>query len=162
MGADVAHSWNGLQFFRRLRNDARKSTPVLMLTARDTLDDKLTGLGFGADDYLTKPFAIQELEARLRALIRRERRQVGSEVLKVADLVLEADGHGSRLRARHDERPMTVGAGGPGRGRCAVALDQLVAPVGAVQQGVRELGAAEGVAWRCPRGDPPAAGVRLR
>jgi CheY-like chemotaxis protein len=44
---------------------------------------------FGADDYLTKPFAIQELEARLRALIRRERRQVGSEVLKVADLVLD-------------------------------------------------------------------------
>jgi DNA-binding response OmpR family regulator len=48
----------------RLRGEARKSTPVLMLTARDTLDDKLTGLGVGADDYLTKPFAIQELEAR--------------------------------------------------------------------------------------------------
>jgi DNA-binding winged helix-turn-helix (wHTH) protein len=60
-----------------------------MLTARDTLDEKLTGLSAGADDYLTKPFAIQELEARLRALIRRERRQVGSEVLKVADLVLD-------------------------------------------------------------------------
>ena len=57
--------------------------------ARDTLDEKLTGLSSGADDYLTKPFAIQELEARLRALIRRERRQVGSEVLKVADLVLD-------------------------------------------------------------------------
>jgi DNA-binding response OmpR family regulator len=80
---------DGIEVCRRLRNDARKSTPVLMLTARDTLDDKLTGLGFGADDYLTKPFAIQELEARLRALIRRERRQVGSEVLKVADLVLD-------------------------------------------------------------------------
>jgi DNA-binding response OmpR family regulator len=66
---------DGIEVCRRLRNDARKSTPVLMLTARDTLDDKLTGLGFGADDYLTKPFAIQELEARLRALIRRERRQ---------------------------------------------------------------------------------------
>ncbi|MFA4460799.1 response regulator transcription factor [Xanthomonas perforans] len=82
---------DGIEVCRRLRNDARKSTPVLMLTARDTLDDKLTGLGFGADDYLTKPFAIQELEARLRALIRRERRQVGSEVLKVADLVLEIE-----------------------------------------------------------------------
>ena len=77
---------DGIEVCKRLRGEARKSTPVLMLTARDTLDDKLTGLGVGADDYLTKPFAIQELEARLRALIRRERRQVGSEVLKVADL----------------------------------------------------------------------------
>ena len=80
---------DGMEVCKRLRNEARKSTPVLMLTARDTLDDKLTGLSSGADDYLTKPFAIQELEARLRALIRRERRQVGAEVLKVADLVLD-------------------------------------------------------------------------
>jgi DNA-binding response OmpR family regulator len=88
---------DGLEVCRRLREEARKSTPVLMLTARDTLDDKLTGLGNGADDYLTKPFAIQELEARLRALIRRERRQVGAEVLKVADLVLDpASMHATR------------------------------------------------------------------
>jgi DNA-binding response OmpR family regulator len=80
---------DGLEVCRRLREEARKSTPVLMLTARDTLDDKLTGLGYGADDYLTKPFAIQELEARLRALIRRERRQIGAGVLKVADLVMD-------------------------------------------------------------------------
>jgi DNA-binding response OmpR family regulator len=80
---------DGLEVCRRLREEARKSTPVLMLTARDTLDDKLTGLGCGADDYLTKPFAIQELEARLRALIRRERRQIGAGVLQVADLVLD-------------------------------------------------------------------------
>ena len=78
-----------IELCRRLRSEARKSTPVLMLTARDTLDDKLSGLSQGADDYLTKPFAIQELEARLRALIRRERRQVGSEVLAVADLALD-------------------------------------------------------------------------
>ena len=80
---------DGIELCRRLRSEARKSTPVLMLTARDTLDDKLSGLSQGADDYLTKPFAIQELEARLRALIRRERRQVGSEVLAVADLALD-------------------------------------------------------------------------
>ncbi len=79
---------DGLRVLAGMR-ERGDSTPVLMLTARDTLDDKLTGLGFGADDYLTKPFAIQELEARLRALIRRERRQVGAEVLKVADLVLD-------------------------------------------------------------------------
>ncbi len=80
---------DGVEVCKRLRAEARKSTPVLMLTARDTLDEKLTGLSSGADDYLTKPFAIQELEARLRALIRRERRQVGSEVLRVADLTLD-------------------------------------------------------------------------
>lgn len=81
---------DGLEVCRRLREDARKSTPILMLTARDTLDDKLTGLSVGADDYLTKPFSVLELEARLKVLIRRERRQVGSEILKVADLVLDS------------------------------------------------------------------------
>ncbi|MGY6517152.1 MAG: response regulator transcription factor [Lysobacteraceae bacterium] len=80
---------DGVEVCRRLRQDAKKSTPVLMLTARDTLDDKVIGLDAGADDYLVKPFAIQELEARIRALIRRERRQVSAEVLKVADLVLD-------------------------------------------------------------------------
>lgn len=80
---------DGVEVCRRLRNEAKRSTPVLMLTARDTLDDKVTGLDAGADDYLVKPFAIQELEARVRALIRRERRQVSAEVLKIADLVLD-------------------------------------------------------------------------
>lgn len=80
---------DGIEVCKKLREEARRSTPILMLTARDTLDEKLTGLSAGADDYLTKPFAIQELEARLRVLIRRERRQVGSEVLKVGDLVLD-------------------------------------------------------------------------
>ncbi len=80
---------DGVEVCRRLRNEARKATPILMLTARDTLDDKLGGLSSGADDYLTKPFAIRELEARLRALIRRDRRQVGGGVLQVADLVLD-------------------------------------------------------------------------
>ncbi|MCG6116689.1 MAG: response regulator transcription factor [Aquimonas sp.] len=80
---------DGLEVCRRLRQDAKKSTPVLMLTARDTLDDKVRGLEAGGDDYLIKPFAIQELEARVRALIRRDRRQVSAEVLKVGDLVLD-------------------------------------------------------------------------
>jgi DNA-binding response OmpR family regulator len=77
---------DGIEVCRRLRNDAKKATPVLMLTARDTLSDKVTGLDAGADDYLVKPFAILELEARVRALIRRDRRQVSAEVLKVGDL----------------------------------------------------------------------------
>ena len=80
---------DGLELCRRLRADGKKATPVLMLTARDTLDDKLTGLDAGADDYLVKPFEIRELEARVRALIRRDRRQVSAEVLKVGDLVLD-------------------------------------------------------------------------
>lgn len=80
---------DGLELCRRLRQEAKKSTPVLMLTARDTLDDKIRGLDAGADDYLVKPFALQELEARVRALIRRDRRQVSAEVLRVADLVLD-------------------------------------------------------------------------
>ncbi len=80
---------DGLEVCRRLRTDAKKSTPVLMLTARDSLDDKVNGLDTGADDYLIKPFAIEELEARLRALIRRERRQVSAETLTVGDLMLD-------------------------------------------------------------------------
>jgi DNA-binding response OmpR family regulator len=80
---------DGLEVCRRLRKDAKKATPVLMLTARDTLGDKVSGLDAGADDYLIKPFAIQELEARLRALIRRDRRQVSAEVLVVGDMVLD-------------------------------------------------------------------------
>ena len=80
---------DGLEVCRRLRADAKKSTPVLMLTARDSLDDKVNGLDTGADDYLIKPFAIEELEARLRALIRRERRQVSAETLAVGDLMLD-------------------------------------------------------------------------
>ena len=80
---------DGFEVCRRLRTDARNSTPVILLTARDTLDDKLTGLEAGADDYLTKPFAPQELEARLRALIRRERREVGAEILQIADLAFD-------------------------------------------------------------------------
>jgi DNA-binding response OmpR family regulator len=80
---------DGLELCRRLRQEAKRSTPVLMLTARDTLEDKLNGLDAGADDYLVKPFEIRELEARVRALIRRDRRQVSAETLRVGDLVLD-------------------------------------------------------------------------
>jgi DNA-binding response OmpR family regulator len=89
---------DGVEVCRKLRSEAKKTTPVLMLTARDTLADKVTGLDAGADDYLVKPFAIQELEARVRALIRRDRRQVSAEVLRVGDLVLDT----ASLRATRD------------------------------------------------------------
>lgn len=80
---------DGLDVCKKLRTDGKKATPVLMLTARDTLEDKVAGLDAGADDYLVKPFAIQELEARVRALIRRERRSVSAETYQVADLSLD-------------------------------------------------------------------------
>src|SRR5690606_27252356 len=78
---------DGLSFCRRLRADARTETPVLMLTARDTLVDKLKGFEAGADDYLVKPFALQELHARLRALYKRGRRQADN-LLTVGDLTM--------------------------------------------------------------------------
>ena len=59
---------DGIEVCRKLRNEARKQTPVLMLTARDSLDNKLAGFDSGADDYLIKPFALQEVEVRLNAL----------------------------------------------------------------------------------------------
>ena len=80
---------DGMEVCKRLRNEARKSTPVLMLTARDTLDEKLTGLGYGADDYLTKPFASDEMAARVEVLLRRKSTVKEFETaLRVADLEL--------------------------------------------------------------------------
>lgn len=64
---------DGLDVCRKLREDARKDTPVLMLTARDRLEDKLAGFEHGADDYLVKPFELQEVEARLQVLVKRGR-----------------------------------------------------------------------------------------
>ncbi len=77
---------DGLKVCEKLREDAQKNTPVLMLTARDTLEDKLAGLDIGADDYLVKPFEVRELEARVRALIRREKGMLNSELLQIGDL----------------------------------------------------------------------------
>lgn len=78
---------DGLTFCQRLRADAEIETPVLMLTARDTLDDRLKGFDAGADDYLVKPFALQELHARIRALYKRSHRNADN-VLTVGDLTL--------------------------------------------------------------------------
>ncbi|HXG91149.1 MAG TPA: response regulator transcription factor [Blastocatellia bacterium] len=78
---------DGLEICQRLRNE-RISTPILLLTARDTVEMKVKGLDSGADDYLTKPFAFAELLARIRALRRRDRAEVSLK-LQVADLVLD-------------------------------------------------------------------------
>jgi DNA-binding response OmpR family regulator len=78
---------DGLQLLRELRAEGIK-TPVLLLTARDAVEDRVKGLDAGADDYLAKPFAFTELLARLRALLRRPPLQVNT-VLQVADLEMD-------------------------------------------------------------------------
>jgi heavy metal response regulator len=78
---------DGLQVLREYRRK-QGQTPVLLLTVRAAIEDKVLGLDTGADDYLTKPFSFQELLARLRALLRR-RAETGSPLLKVADLTLD-------------------------------------------------------------------------
>ena len=77
---------DGLEVLRRLR--AEKHTPVLLLTARDTVEDKVEGLELGADDYLSKPFAYAEFLARIRSLLRRAPRGV-RDILVVADLEVD-------------------------------------------------------------------------
>ncbi len=79
---------DGLAVCRELRQRGDR-TPILMLTARDTIDDRVAGLDAGADDYLVKPFALRELLARLRALTRRGVDAPGSPVLRLADLSMD-------------------------------------------------------------------------
>jgi two-component system response regulator MprA len=81
---------DGLEVCRRLRA-AGRTVPVLMLTARDAVDDRVAGLDAGADDYLVKPFALRELHARLRALLRRAANGsgAGTGTLRFADLTLD-------------------------------------------------------------------------
>ncbi len=81
---------DGLEVCRKLRQEAKRQTPVLMLTARDTLDNKLTGFDSGADDYMVKPFALQELAARIEVLGRRGKGNK-SRVLQLADLTYNLD-----------------------------------------------------------------------
>ena len=82
---------DGLAAVKELR-DNQVTTPILCLTARDTVDDKVTGLDIGADDYLAKPFAFAELVARCRALIRRGSKDRGAEIF-FADLRLDPVAH---------------------------------------------------------------------
>jgi DNA-binding response OmpR family regulator len=89
---------DGLHVCRRLRAD-RCNVPILMLTARDAVDDRVAGLDCGADDYLTKPFAFRELLARSRALLRRDGNG-RDPVLRVADLELDTVSHGVRRGGR--------------------------------------------------------------
>ena len=80
---------DGFTLCQRLRSDNGLETPIIMLTARDQLQDKLDGFQRGADDYLVKPFDLPELAARLVAVIRRQRGELAAGQLQVGDLVLE-------------------------------------------------------------------------
>src|SRR5277367_6842797 len=95
---------DGLEVCRRLREGGDR-TPVLMLTAREDVDDRVAGLDAGADDYLVKPFALRELLARIRALLRRAGDDDGKEeVLSFADLRLDLRAH----EAWRGERPLAL------------------------------------------------------
>jgi len=83
---------SGVKVCKRLREE-KVNTPILMLTAMDTLHDKVHGLEVGADDYMTKPFAFEELLARIKSLLRRSPYQQALEVIKVDDLTLNPDRH---------------------------------------------------------------------
>jgi DNA-binding response OmpR family regulator len=95
---------DGMEVCRRLRIDAEYWTPILMLTARDTLEDRLTGFSHGTDDYLIKPFSLRELKCRLNALMRRrfgvaeqQRLQLAGLELDPATFVVARDGRALKL-----------------------------------------------------------------
>lgn len=77
---------DGVNICKRFRDEMNISTPILMLTARDTLQDKVSGLDAGADDYLVKPFELLEVEARINALMRRKTIVTQDEIIEVEDL----------------------------------------------------------------------------
>ena len=95
---------SGFALCKSLR-EAGVQTPILMLTARDAVDDRVTGLDAGADDYLTKPFALQELIARVRALSRR-RPTLSPRLVRIADLEVDLAAH----RARRGDRVIELTA----------------------------------------------------
>ncbi len=109
---------DGVEVCKRLR--AKSRVPIIMLTAKDRIPDRVGGLDAGADDYLTKPFAIEELLARVRARLRE--RHPKSNVLTAKDLVMDRDRHEVTARRQDDRahgervRPARVPAAAPQQG----------------------------------------------
>jgi two-component system OmpR family response regulator len=85
----------GIEVCARLRSQGIRM-PVVFLTARDATEDKITGLTVGGDDYVTKPFSLDELIARIRAVLRRTRPALEDERLEFADLIIDEDAHEAR------------------------------------------------------------------
>ena len=97
---------DGLSLLRFLRRDARtRRVPVILVTARDAEMDKVKGLDCGADDYLTKPFGVMELLARVRALLRRTQEETSSAVMTLGDVTLDRESH--RVTAGGQEIALT-------------------------------------------------------
>ncbi|MEN8720376.1 MAG: response regulator transcription factor [Oceanococcaceae bacterium] len=140
--------FDGLELLERLRADpsaASCHSPVLMLTARDTLDERLTGFSSGADDYLVKPFALQEVEARLLAITRRMGgKALRSDMLRSADLVMNM----RTLEIRRGEKTLHL------KPRARQLLELLFRADGAVLSRAQ----IEAAIW----GDQPPDGEALR
>lgn len=99
-------SFDGIELIKKVRADSI-NTPIIMLTAKGTIGDKIEGLNSGADDYLVKPFSFDELYARLRALLRRPAVQVGT-ILSIDDLIMnpttyEVTRNGQAIKLSHKE-----------------------------------------------------------
>lgn len=94
---------NGMEVLRRIRME--KDVPVIMLTARDAVMDKVSGLDAGADDYITKPFAIEELLARIRVALKKRTgvNQVHSDLIEIGDVKLDVDRHEVLVRGEEVE-----------------------------------------------------------
>jgi two-component system response regulator MprA len=90
---------DGVQLCMRLR-DSGNRTPILMLTARAAVEDRVDGLEAGADDYLVKPYDVRELQARLKAIMRRHVDGVDGRVMRFAELELDPDAHAARVGDR--------------------------------------------------------------
>lgn len=95
---------DGLEVCRRLRTEG--GVPILILTAKDSVDDRVIGLDMGADDYMVKPFDLDELLARIRALLRRAQPNIHPEVYQFADLVLDSGIH----QAKRGDRTISLTA----------------------------------------------------
>jgi two-component system phosphate regulon response regulator PhoB len=97
---------SGVEFARRIKADAyTRSVPIIMLTARSDEQDKITGLETGADDYITKPFSPRELNARIKAVLRRLAPQVSGDPVEVMGLCLDPATH----RVTGNDRPIELG-----------------------------------------------------
>jgi DNA-binding response OmpR family regulator len=96
---------SGFDLCKKIRNSSNL-TPIIMLTSLDSVEDKLTGFDCGADDYVVKPFSFQELFARIKALIRRNKESVVAPVLKVLDLELDS----LTKKAKRDDKEINLTA----------------------------------------------------